>query len=341
MGKSQKGNAPPAVKPAVKPAAAGTAKPGGPDAKPAASGSAPSGLFGTAKPAAKPAALADSAAKAAVFGAAKPGSFGGAKLAASGAAKPAAKGSTKSAKGAAKTDPKPKKLPLVAVKPARPTRPSLPPPPPTAPSLPPAHRDEMPAPRDIARLTRYGERFGPHKIDVRWLPLTLPVAGTALAVFDPGAQKSWRVFDRPVGAGTFRAMLSIARSDDGKERLSAIVIHVGRPPIERWSVAHYKGQKKPKAADQLPRAPVTTGWVALIDAGKDAKDAPGVVAVPPPSGLQPIEVPLTDGRKALALPCGNGEYAAYWAVDAGDKPICLVLDFDVFSQKDWKSRPPQ
>jgi hypothetical protein len=87
---------------------------------------------------------------------------------------------------------------------------------------------------------------------------------------------------------------------------------------------------------------VITGWIALIDAGKDGKDSPGLVAVPAsPAGLQPIEVPLTDGRKALALPCGDGEFAAYWAVDAADKPICLVLDFDVFTQKEWKTRPPQ
>ena len=264
------------------------------------------------------------------------------------AAKPAAKGggaaptaAAKSAPPAAKPAAKPKKLPLVAVKPARPTRPSLPPPPP-GPPPPPPPRDELPAPRDIARLTRYGERFGPHKIDVRWLPLQLPVATPGLAIFDPGAPKSWRVFDRPVGAGVFRAMLSVARSDDGKERLSAIVVHVGRPPIARWSVAHFKGQKKPKGADDLPRCAVSTGWIALIDAGKDGKDAPGVVQVPAsPVALQPIEVLLTDGRKALALPCPAGEYAAYWAVDAGDKPICLVLDFDAFTQKEWKARAPQ
>jgi hypothetical protein len=54
--------------------------------------------------------------------------------------------------------------------------------------------------------------------------------------------------------------------------------------------------------------------------------------------VQPVEVPLTDGRRALALPCGNGEFAAYWAVDTADKPICIVVDFDVFTQKDWKAR---
>jgi hypothetical protein len=52
-----------------------------------------------------------------------------------------------------------------------------------------------------------------------------------------------------------------------------------------------------------------------------------------------VEHALADGRHALALPCGDGEFAAYWAVDASDKPICLVVDFDVFTQKDWKAKP--
>lgn len=256
------------------------------------------------------------------------------------AGKPAAKPAAMPAgKPAAKTKPAPK-LPLVAVKPKKPGKPSLPAPPP-APVAPPT-RDELPAPRDIARLTRYGERFGAHKIDVRWLPLTLPVNSTQLAVFDPAVPKSWRVFDRPVRGGQFRAMLSIARTDDGKEKLAAITIHCGQPPIARWSVAHYKGQKKPKSADQLPRVPVTSGWVGLVDAGASDKDVPGVVATPQtPTGVLPVEIPLTDGRKVLALPCGDGEFCAYWAVDATDKAICLVLDFDCISQKDWKARAPQ
>ncbi len=229
---------------------------------------------------------------------------------------------------------KPKKLPAVAVKPARPTKPSLPAPPPPPP--PPPTLDELAAPRDIARLTRYGERFGANRIDVRWLPIQLPVASHAIAIADPGAPKSWRVLDRPVGAGQFRAMLSIARTDEGKERLAAVTIHVGRPPIARWTLAHVKGAKKAKSADQAPRVPVTTGWLVLVD----GSSSPGPIAVPAAQGVTPVEVPLTDGRKALALPCGNGEYTCYWAVDAADKPICLVVDFDVFTQKDWKARPP-
>ena len=254
------------------------------------------------------------------------------------APKPAARAAVK-AKPASKPSSRPtmKLTPIAKNARAKPSlRPSLPLPPP--PPAPPPKRDELAAPRDVARLTRYGERFGPHKIDVRWLPLQLPVTGHALAMFDPAVPKSWRVLDRPVGHGQFRAMLSIARSDDGKERLAAIVIHVGRPPIARWTVAHYQGQKTPKSADQLPRIAVTSGWLALLDA---AGDSPGVVAVPPTSltGIQPIEVPLVDGRRALALPCGNGEYAAYWAVDEADKAIALVVDFDVFTQKEWKARP--
>ena len=225
------------------------------------------------------------------------------------------------------------KLPTVAVKPKTAGRPSLPLPPPPPP--PPAHRAELVAPRDIGRLLRYGEPFGPHKIDVRMLPIQLPSASGALAVVDPAAPKSWRAFDRPVAPGAFRVMLSVARSGD-KERLAAIVIHVGRPPIERWTVAHYKGQKPPKSADQLPRIETTSGWIVLVDAGAGS---PGPIAVPASSGIQPVEVPLADGRRALALPAGTGEFAAYWAVDATDKPVCLVVDFEVFSQKDWKAKP--
>jgi len=227
--------------------------------------------------------------------------------------------------------PKPK-LPTVAQKPKKASAPSMPLPPPPPP--PPAQRDELIAARDIGRLLRYGEQFGAHKIDVRMLPLQLGVASGALGVFDPSAPKSFRAFDRPVGAGQFRVMLSVARSGD-KERLAAIVIHVGRPPIAKWTVAHYKGQKKPKSADQLPRVTVASGWLVLLDA-RDG--APGAVPVPAANGVTPIEIPLTDGRRALALPCGNGEFAAYWAVDAADKPVCLVVDFDVFTQKDWKSK---
>src|SRR6185312_9945059 len=154
---------------------------------------------------------------------------------------PVAKTKGKSPKG--KSAPK---KPVTAAKKLKATRPSLPLPPP--PPAPPPERDEMPAPRDVARLTRYGERFGEKKIDVRWLPLQLPVAWGSLAIFDPGAPKSWRVLDRPSGNGAFRAMLSIARTQDGdnKEKLAAVVIHVGRPPIARWTVAHFRGQKKPK-----------------------------------------------------------------------------------------------
>lgn len=232
------------------------------------------------------------------------------------------------AKRAARPTKAPRSSPRAAAAPAKPVVPAGPPPPPPP-------RDELLAPRDIARLTRYGERFGSYKIDVRLLPLQLPLSSGALGIQDAGVPKTWRVLDRPVGGGQFRVMLSVARGDDGKERLAAVVIHVGRPPIAKWTVAHYQGTKKPKSADALPRCPVTTGWIALVD----ASEPPGPIAVPAATGIQPIEVPLTDGRRALALPCGNGELAAYWAVDAADKPICVVIDFDVFTQKEWKARP--
>jgi hypothetical protein len=197
---------------------------------------------------------------------------------------------------------------------------------------------ELLASRDIARLLRYGERIGGDKIDVRMLPLQFHARSGALAVCDPGRPESWRVLERPIGNGSFRVMLSIARPDDATgaaagERLAAAVIHVGRPPIAKWTVAQFRDLP---AADALPRTPVTGGWLALLDA---CDGSPGVIALPPPAGITPIEVPLTDGRRALALPCGNGAFAAYWAVDAADRPICVVIDFDAFTQKAWRAKP--
>lgn len=257
-------------------------------------------------------------------------------------AKKPAKAPAKAAKAPAKAAPKapakapakpPKKLPTKAVKPARPGKPSLPLPPPPPP--PPPTRDELDADRDIARLLRYGEKFGAKKIDIRMLPLALPIASGALAVCDPVVAKSWKILDRPTGAGVFRVMLSVARDEAGKEQLAAVVIHVGRPPIVKWTVAHAKGQKMPKTVDQIPRW-TSTGSFALIDAGSGS---PGILAVPPSTGVTPVEIPLTDGRRALAFPSGAGEFAAYWAIDAADKPVCLVIDFDVFTQKEWKAKP--
>lgn len=243
-------------------------------------------------------------------------------------AKPKAKAKAKAKPKTAPAKVIAKKPVLVAKKPARPTRPSLPLPPPPPP--PPEARDEVAADRDIGRLLRYGERFGPHKIDIRMLPLQLPIASGSLAVSDPAVAKSWRVLDRPAGSGAFRVMLSIAR-DGAKEQLAALVIHVGRPPIAKWTIAHAGGQKRPKPFE------VTSGWFAICDAGPGS---PGALAVPADTpALAPVEIPLVDGRRALVVPSGNGEYAAYWAVDAADKPVCLVIDFDVFTQKEWKAKP--
>jgi hypothetical protein len=220
---------------------------------------------------------------------------------------------------------------------------------PTAAGAPPTgalagQRDEMIATRDVGRLLHYGERLGADTIDIRMLPLQLHIASGTLAVFDPGVPDTWHVLDRPIGRGAFRVMLSVARPDAsegsgerGRERLAAVAIHAGRPPIAKWTVAHFRGQPRPTSPDALPRTVATTGWIALLDAGDGP---PGVLALPPASGLAPIEVPLTDGRRAIALPCNRGEFTAYWAVDASDRPICAVIDLDAFPHKAWKAKPP-
>jgi hypothetical protein len=189
---------------------------------------------------------------------------------------------------------------------------------------------------------RYGEHFGTDKIDIRMLPLQFHAASGSLAVFDPGTPSSWRVLERSIGSGAFRVMLSVARPDSdaassahagASERLAAVTIHVGRPPIARWTVAELRGP--PPSEDGLPRIATATSWLALLDA---ADGPPGVLALPHEASGAPIEVPLTDGRRALAVPCKPGAFAAYWALDAADKPVCIVLDLDALPAKAWGKR---
>jgi hypothetical protein len=223
-----------------------------------------------------------------------------------------------------------------AVKPRTPAAPAA-----AAASAPSPH-DELAAPRDIPRLTRYGERFGPHKIDTRILPQQLPIGSPALALFDPTAPESWRVLARPVATGgNSRVMLSIARGPDERERAAALLVYVGHSQIARWTVANHRDHGPARSADQLPRCPVTSGWLAVVDAGPDGAP-PEALEVPAPAaqaGTTPVDLLLPDGRRAIAVPCGKGELAAYWAVDAADKAVCLVIDFDAFTQKEWKAKP--
>lgn len=197
---------------------------------------------------------------------------------------------------------------------------------PAAPA-PPPRRDEWPADKEVGRLIRYGEKFGALKIDSKMRDQPLPITGE-LAIFDPADKKSWKVIDRPIGTGQFRVMVSAVG-----DKPVAVTMHCGRPPIDRWTVAHFKG-KKPKAAADA-RLATSSGWIAICDA---AQGSPGVLALPDAKGAQIIEVPLTDGRKALAIPTGK-HVGAYWAVDATDKPICFVVDCEQLTQKDWKAKP--
>jgi len=114
------------------------------------------------------------------------------------------------------------------------------------------------------------------------------------------------------------------------------VIHVGRPPIARWTIAHPSGGKRPKTPEQAPRHTIASGWIAIADPGGGI---PPTIAVASASALDAVDVPLTDGRHVLAVPCKPGEYLAYWAIDPTDKPVCLVVDLGAFTAKDWRAKP--
>jgi hypothetical protein len=128
-----------------------------------------------------------------------------------------------------------------------------------------------------------------------------------IAILDPGAPARRRVLARQVASGRYRVMLCAAG-----DRIAAAVLHLGRPPIARWVIAHHEGGKPPKTADQPPLVELETGVAAFADAQQ-----------------QP-------GPDLVTFDIKAGAYAAYWALDAAGQPVCLVIDFDVFTKADWK-----
>lgn len=253
--------------------------------------------------------------------------------------------------------------------PIRPVRPGVPiarpnagpvvPPPPmqTAPAVPvrvvpPAPPGELGAVRDVGRLLRHGEAFGAHKIEIRHLPNPVVVTSGRIAVADPLTPASGRVLARQVPPGRFRVMVSVA-TVDGEQRIAAAVMHVGRPPIARWVIAHYEGNKPPKSADQLPTFGVDAGTAGFMDALvlESLRTAPDEAEPPVQASLVPqltatpsaantaqwIADPIS-GRNVIAFTSGwgDGAYASYWALDGAGQPVCLVIDFDLFTKAEWK-----
>ena len=173
------------------------------------------------------------------------------------------------------------------------------------------------------------------KIDVRWLPLQLPVASGALGVSIPAvAEELARVRSPGRQRSVPRDAVDRAhRRRQGAPRRDRI--HVGRPPIARWTVAHFKGRRRrsrrPAAAR---RGDDAAGSRCSMRHDRPARRG----AAGDDRGPRRSRCRSPTAARALALPCGNGEYAALLGGRRADKPICLVVDFDVFTQKEWKAR---
>lgn len=220
--------------------------------------------------------------------------------------------------------------------------------------VPPAPPGEIGALRDVGRLLRHGELFGENKIETRHLPTPVVITSGRIAVADPLTPSAGRVLARQVPPGRYRVMLSVAHVDT-EQRIAAAVMHTGRPPIARWVVAHFEGQKPPRSADQLPTIGVDAGTAAFMDGLvlEQLRDQPDEPEPPAQAALVPqltagttaanvgewIADPIS-GRNLIAFTSGwgDGVYASYWALDGAGQPVCLVTDFDLFNKSEWKTK---
>jgi hypothetical protein len=255
-------------------------------------------------------------------------------------AKPAARKATKKAKPAVKSKPAAPPAPIAPPRPASelpivvaPVR-----------VVPPAPPGEIGAVREVGRLIRHGEVFGKYRIETRMQPSPVVITSGRIAVGDPSKPSQARVLAHQTAPGKFRVMTSVANID-GEERVAAVVMHAGRPPIARWVIAHFEGQKPPKTADQAPGFDIGGEVAGIMDAlALDAlRGDPGDLAqkLAERQGVAAIDhvVDGATGHNVLAFPSGwgSGTYSAYWALDGAGHPVCLVIDFDVFNKADWKT----
>jgi hypothetical protein len=210
----------------------------------------------------------------------------------------------------------------------------------------------------VGRLLRHGELFADNKIEVQFLPDSVVISSGQIAIVDPFASmggKRASTLARQLLPGKYRVMLCIAHQG-ASHRVAAAVMHVGRPPVARWVVAHLAGEPPPTGQSQYPGLQLPSGCAGFIDgASVEAlhsamtAEASGCkddltlhLRTAPPAGgwghhavvLDPEKqtnlVAFTGGGNARAIP------TAYWGLDEASRPVCLVLDFDPFTAAQWK-----
>ena len=205
------------------------------------------------------------------------------------------------------------------------------PPPPPVRLVPEGPDKELTAERDVARMLRYGEMFGAHRIEIEHspTPVAMPTGTIALAdvpTLITAKRATETVLARRVAKNSFRVMHSLVKTG-GVSRIVAAVMYVGRPPIARWVFAHAEGKRPPKTIAEAPSIEATN--IAITDASLVEKLKTGARMSPP------------DLTGAVALTVGDKPAAVtpYWGLSPEGTPVCLLLDFNAFTASEWRVAP--
>lgn len=253
-----------------------------------------------------------------------------------------------------------KKAPAKKIAKAAPAKKAAPPPP-AAPRKTTLRRDKLILTaepiieRDRLRLLRDGERFGTGQLalhEVGQLALTSGVIVTVDPFLVDGAPLT-----RKVAPGTYPVTLSVATFNDPKgdhdQRVAAAWVRFRQGQPVRWEVATFAGAPRSKQGGE-PGYPVDAGTGAFLDAATQATIQAEPSAWPTPSFKALEKQLLTDNYRhtwgwanyqpdpaspgnciAFSAGWGDGVFASYWGLDDSGEPVCLLTDFETFTDEDW------
>jgi hypothetical protein len=201
------------------------------------------------------------------------------------------------------------------------------------------------------RLLVDGEKFGSATLALHTVAdLELPTG--EIVTCDPFLVDG-AALARKVEPGAYPVTLSVASFGDDQRVVAASVRFRSGAPV-RWEAAAFAGVARKKGGEPGYPVDALTGAFMDVATQETIKAEPG--GWPTPSFKALEQQLLTDHYRpnwgwatyhpdpaargncvAFSSGWGDGVYSSYWGLDEAGEPLCLLTDFEAFTDEDWSA----